>query len=346
MSVLYDISIQWKDDGSFCDNFLVSSGHGVTDLPNGYSEEDIFYYGLEENKIIEAIDTREWINDEWRITSYNGLVVDRISTPDIYYVRYSNYNHVNGYDVERSILFPDDRGFAFAYNVNAVNPYVTWQFTEERSNPNDFTDRLREYYWGHYFNDRSSALEDYENRIDEFISSKKENNLPFDFVRKEILAPSFPDPSGIPFQFHTVIEGKNTFPDSGVIDPSYAFDIFLKIIKDPPSFDYDPRFDNVVLGFVGQGYPFTSIAESLNGDMTLHDLLAISDGKPPSCVDSIKICHDKASSERLNHPICITSDVSSVQFKALYEQQISSHKNNSCPDSTRPDKPASLRDSR
>ncbi|KKI51899.1 hypothetical protein [Christensenella hongkongensis] len=49
-------------------------------------------------------------------------------------------------------------GFALGYNSKAPQPYVTWQF--RRSTPH-------EYFWGHYYTDKSAAHKDYRRRIAE-----------------------------------------------------------------------------------------------------------------------------------------------------------------------------------
>ncbi len=70
---------------------------------------------------------------------------------------------VRGYEIKRSVLFENDRGFALGENPNAVNPFVTWQFTEENG--------VRDYYWGHYKNDLETATKDYEFRISDYQRS-------------------------------------------------------------------------------------------------------------------------------------------------------------------------------
>lgn len=72
---------------------------------------------------------------------------------------------VRGYEIKRSVLFENDRGFALGENPNAVNPFVTWQFTEENG--------VRDYYWGHYKNAMESAARDYEIRIAEYQQQYK-----------------------------------------------------------------------------------------------------------------------------------------------------------------------------
>jgi len=66
---------------------------------------------------------------------------------------------VRNYEIKQSIVFSNNRGFALAENPQAVQPFVTWQFTEENGK--------RDYYWGHYSTDENAAKRDYEARITE-----------------------------------------------------------------------------------------------------------------------------------------------------------------------------------
>ncbi len=67
---------------------------------------------------------------------------------------------IHGYEIKRSIVFDNNRGFALAENPKAGNPFVTWQFTEENG--------ARDYYWGHYINRKDAATRDYEFRVSEY----------------------------------------------------------------------------------------------------------------------------------------------------------------------------------
>lgn len=64
---------------------------------------------------------------------------------------------VQGYTIQRSILFENNRGFALGENPNAPQPFVTWMFTENENGK-------RDYYWGHYTKSDAAALRDYEDR--------------------------------------------------------------------------------------------------------------------------------------------------------------------------------------
>lgn len=64
---LYLISGYWKDDKSEFNNYLVSEFH---DVPEGHKDDDIFYFGLSESNIKEAIKEKENNSLDFVITSY------------------------------------------------------------------------------------------------------------------------------------------------------------------------------------------------------------------------------------------------------------------------------------
>lgn len=70
-------------------------------------------------------------------------------------------DNVKGYEIKRAIDFENDRDFALGENPQAVQPFATWQFTEDASG-------RRDYYWGHYTTDKAAATRDYENRVSEY----------------------------------------------------------------------------------------------------------------------------------------------------------------------------------
>lgn len=65
---------------------------------------------------------------------------------------------VKGYEIKRAIVFENGRGFALGENPQAVQPFVTWQFTEGENGK-------RDYYWGHYFSSQAAATKNYEFRV-------------------------------------------------------------------------------------------------------------------------------------------------------------------------------------
>lgn len=60
---------------------------------------------------------------------------------------------IHGYEIVRAVEFDTSRGFAIGLNPNAVNPFVTWQFTTENG--------ARDYYWGNYANEFAEAARNY-----------------------------------------------------------------------------------------------------------------------------------------------------------------------------------------
>jgi len=68
---------------------------------------------------------------------------------------------IHGYEIKRSIVFENNRGFALAENPNAPQPFVTWMFTEDENGG-------RDHYWGHYTKNGDTATRDYELRIAEY----------------------------------------------------------------------------------------------------------------------------------------------------------------------------------
>jgi len=69
---------------------------------------------------------------------------------------------VQGYEIKKSVVFDNNRGFALAENPNAVQPFVTWIFTEDEHGK-------RDYDWGHYTTDGDKAEQDFEARVSEYI---------------------------------------------------------------------------------------------------------------------------------------------------------------------------------
>jgi len=110
---------------------------------------------------------------------------------------YTNTDKIHGYEVQRSVTFENDRGFALAHNPNAVDPFVTWQFTQDESG-------TRDYYWGHYCTGKDTATRDYENRISEYFErygiSEKEAYKYYSTQRPVDIG-TFPKTDGGPVRF-------------------------------------------------------------------------------------------------------------------------------------------------
>lgn len=69
---------------------------------------------------------------------------------------------IQGYEIQKAVLFDNGRGFALGYDPKAPAPYVTWQFTDDAGK--------RDYYWGHYHGDDVAAAErDYSTRTRDYL---------------------------------------------------------------------------------------------------------------------------------------------------------------------------------
>ena len=64
------------------------------------------------------------------------------------------------YEIMKSVLFDNGRGFALGHSPTAPSPFVTWQFTEAGGK--------RDYYWGHYHGSQERAEGDFNGRIKEY----------------------------------------------------------------------------------------------------------------------------------------------------------------------------------
>ena len=84
---------------------------------------------------------------------YVTLHAERFELPG----RNESGHAVQGYEILRSILFDNRRGFALGHNPDAVQPFVCWQFTLE--------DGRRNFYWGRYSDTGQAAQNDYRTRV-------------------------------------------------------------------------------------------------------------------------------------------------------------------------------------
>lgn len=68
---VFSIDGYWKDDKDNFYGYLVSE---FDDVPKGYSEEDIFFFGLSEDELEEAISLGEDTVHDFVITNYEEIV--------------------------------------------------------------------------------------------------------------------------------------------------------------------------------------------------------------------------------------------------------------------------------
>jgi len=69
MANYFKINGYWKDDKSEFSNYLVKDTHDV----NEYEDNSIFFYGLSEKDLKEAIKAKEDTAQEFVITSYEKI---------------------------------------------------------------------------------------------------------------------------------------------------------------------------------------------------------------------------------------------------------------------------------
>lgn len=108
---------------------------------------------------------------------------------------------INGYEILKSTVFANSRGFALGHNPAAPSPYVTWQFTEGK-------DGQRDYYWGHYGNSREWAEKDFTRRVEDYknlqqtttrsISEQPKECYLYYSTQRPIDLGTFPKPAGNP----------------------------------------------------------------------------------------------------------------------------------------------------
>jgi len=94
----------------------------------------------------------------WGDSEYKEIGLLDEKTQRVDYRRFTDTDVVHGYEIKRSVLFDDNRGFALAQSPDAPDPFVTWQFTENENGE-------RDYYWGKYTTNQDRATMDYEHRI-------------------------------------------------------------------------------------------------------------------------------------------------------------------------------------
>ena len=66
MSNIISARVRFIDDGMEQD-VLISDACSPDDLPAGYADEDIFFYGMPEGSIRKAFETGEACENEWTI---------------------------------------------------------------------------------------------------------------------------------------------------------------------------------------------------------------------------------------------------------------------------------------
>jgi hypothetical protein len=89
---------------------------------------------------------------------YDELDAERFGIPGRAVSQVEGREVVGSYKIVHSIEFDNQRGFAIGHSLEAVNPFVSWQFTIEDGGARDF-------YWGNYYNERTDAERNFIARI-------------------------------------------------------------------------------------------------------------------------------------------------------------------------------------
>ena len=73
MSNVFSVEIKFVDGIGrwYC---YIAESESPEDLPEGFVDEDIFFYGMSESDIHEAIESGKPCEDEWVITKFNEKV--------------------------------------------------------------------------------------------------------------------------------------------------------------------------------------------------------------------------------------------------------------------------------
>ncbi|QQV91445.1 hypothetical protein M1M25_gp015 [Tenacibaculum phage Gundel_1] len=74
MADFYSINGYWKDDKTEFKELIVSEMDGCFEGIEPYSDDDIFFYGLSESNLLEAIELKEETAHDFVITSFTKII--------------------------------------------------------------------------------------------------------------------------------------------------------------------------------------------------------------------------------------------------------------------------------
>ena len=74
MSSICSVRIRWADEAGDDGHDVLIAGHcSPDDLPEGYCDDDIFFYGMEERSVRSAQKSGELCENEWQITEIHDV---------------------------------------------------------------------------------------------------------------------------------------------------------------------------------------------------------------------------------------------------------------------------------
>lgn len=74
MREYFEISGYWKDDKEEFEGLIVTNYDDIPDETEPFGDDDIFFYGLDEHLLTEAIELKEETVQDFVITSYTKII--------------------------------------------------------------------------------------------------------------------------------------------------------------------------------------------------------------------------------------------------------------------------------
>lgn len=74
MADFYSINGYWKGDKTEFENYVVSQFDDIPSETDPYTDDDIFFYGLGESDLLEAIELKEETGHDFIITSFTKII--------------------------------------------------------------------------------------------------------------------------------------------------------------------------------------------------------------------------------------------------------------------------------
>lgn len=75
MREFFEVNGYWKDDKSEFEGLIVTNFDDAPDETYPYGEDDIFFFGLEESSLKEAVELVEDTMHDFVITSYTKIIL-------------------------------------------------------------------------------------------------------------------------------------------------------------------------------------------------------------------------------------------------------------------------------
>lgn len=144
-----------------------------------------------------------------------------------------------GYEITKSVLFDDDRGFVLGHNPKAPAPYVTWQFAQ--------TQGKRDYFWGHYHGDGAKAEGDFKGRVKDYadrygchvVETKNVELYQYYSTQRPVALSTFPKSINNPPLGFTNYDKRSPVEDGSFL--AWGSLLYLHPLKEKEISDYELR---------------------------------------------------------------------------------------------------------